>query len=73
MSATIHPDFKQHFREGQIGMKTFYSYSKEEKNKYLQSILDLPESSRTTVDEHILRFHNIIPDKPVKHWLSLED
>lgn len=68
-----YPDFKEHFRPGQIGMKTFYSYSKEEKNKYLQSILDLPESNRTTVDNHILRFHNVLPVTTSKHWLSLEE
>lgn len=70
---TKYPDFKQHFREGQVGMKTFYSFTKEEKNKYLQSILDLPASSRTTVDEHILKFHSVIPTTSIKHWLSLED
>lgn len=66
-------EFQEHFRAGQIGMKTFYSYNKEQKNKYLQSILDLPVSSRTTVDNHILRFHSVIPEEPAKHWLSLEE
>lgn len=65
--------FQQHFREGQIGIKTFYSLSKEEKNEYLQSLLALPESSRTTVDDHILRFHNVIPVTTAKHWLTLEE
>jgi hypothetical protein len=64
---------KEHFREGQIGINTFYSLTKEEKNDYLKSLLELPESSRTTVDEHILRFHNVIPTTSVKHWLTLED
>ena len=73
MKAVTHPDFKQHFREGQIGMKTFYSFSKEEQNQYLKSILDLPVSSRTTVDEHILRFHSVLPEQPVKHFFSIED
>ena len=73
MKATIHPSFKQHFREGQVGMKTFYTFSKEEKNQYLKLILDLPVEQRTTVDEHILRFHSVLPEQPVKHWLSIED
>lgn len=68
-----HPDFQEHFRPGQVGMKTFYSYSKEEKNQYLQSILDIPVSSRTTVDNHILRFHSITPERPVKHFFSIEE
>jgi hypothetical protein len=63
----------KHFREGQIGIKTFYSFSKEQKNEYLKSLLALPASSRTTVDEHIIRFHNLVPTTSVKHWLSLED
>ena len=63
----------KHFREGQIGIKTFYSLSKEEKNEYLKSLLALPASGRTTVDEHIIRFHNLVPATSVKHWLSLED
>ena len=62
----------EHFREGQVGIKTFHSFSKEEKNEYLKSLLALPASSRTTVDEHIIRFHNLVPATSVKHWLSLE-
>ena len=73
MAATIHPEFQPHFREGQVGMKTFNTFNKEERNKYLQSILDLPAASRTTVDNHILRWNNMLPEQPVKHWLSLEE
>jgi hypothetical protein len=65
-------NFKQHFREGQIGIKTFYELNKEEKNEYLQSLLALPEASRTTVDEHIIKFHNVLPVVTSKHWLSLD-
>lgn len=68
-----HPDFREHFREGQIGIKTFNSLSKEEKNNHLQSILALPKTSRTTVDEHILKFHSVLPLEPVKHFISIEE
>lgn len=64
---------QEHFRPGQVGMKTFYSFSREEKNEYLQSLLDLPKEQRTTVDDHILRFNSMVPTEPVKHWLSMEE
>lgn len=68
-----HPDFQEHFRPGQVGMKTFYSFSREEKNQYLQSLLNLPKEQRTTVDDHILRFNNMFPIEPTKHFFSIEE
>jgi hypothetical protein len=69
----ITPLPQEHFREGKIGINTFYSFSKEQKNEYLQSLLELPASQRTTVDDHIIRFHNVLPVTIPEHWLLMEE
>lgn len=68
-----HPDFQEHFRPGQIGMKRFNALNKEERNQYLKSLLDLPVTERTTVDCHILRWNNMLPEQPTKHFFSIEE
>ena len=61
------------WRDGSIGLKTFYSYSTEQRNQYIQSILKVPVTERTYLDNHIIKFFNILPKEPVKHWLSFEE
>ena len=60
------------FRKDQIGMKTFYSFTRAERNEYIKSLLKLPQQERSTVDNHILRYNNMMPEEPVKNWLSIE-
>ena len=60
------------WRDGSIGLKTFYSYSKEQRNEYIKSILLVPVSERTYLDNHLIKFFNVMPKEPVKHWLSIE-
>lgn len=61
------------WRDGSVGVKTFYSFTKQERNEYIQSILKVPVSERTYCDNHIVKFFNVMPEKPDKHFFSIEE
>ena len=50
----IKPQVK--WREGSIGLKEFYSLTVAERNKHIETILNVPVEDRSTSDEHILNF-----------------
>ena len=50
------------WRTGDIGLKAFYLLTKEEKEQYVKSLLNIPESERSSCDEYIIRF-NYKPEK----------
>jgi hypothetical protein len=60
------------WRDGSVGLKTFYNYSTEQRNEYIKSILLVPVSERTYLDNHLIKFYNVMPEQPVKRWLSIE-
>jgi hypothetical protein len=61
------------WRDGSVGLKTFYSFNKEQRNEYIKSILLVPVSERTYLDNHLIKFFNVMPEQPVKHFFSLEE
>lgn len=42
------------YRQGQLNLKEFYNLKYEEKTRYFELLLALPENTRSNLDEHIL-------------------
>jgi hypothetical protein len=45
------------WRNGSIGVKEFYTYTKEEKNKHIEVILNIPVEDRSTSDDYLIYFY----------------
>jgi hypothetical protein len=58
------------FREGALGMKEFYKLSKKDKDAYVLSLMNIPESERGMVDRHLITFHQL-EVKPI-NFFSIE-
>jgi hypothetical protein len=46
------------WRDGEIGLKSFYQLKKEEKNQYVKMLESLPQQDLSTGDEYILKFYS---------------
>lgn len=58
------------FREGALGMKEFYKLTKQQKDAYVLSLMDIPEAQRGMVDRHLITFHQL-EVKPI-NFFSIE-
>jgi hypothetical protein len=48
-------------RIGALTLKEFYSLSTKDYNNYILQLFDVPASERTSIDNHILKYHNLKP------------
>lgn len=57
------------WRDGQVGLKEFYQYTREEKDNHVKFLESLPVEKLGTTDEYILRFYS----QKKKNFISIQE
>jgi hypothetical protein len=55
-------------RAGSLSLRDFYSLSTEEHNEYIIELFSIPTEERTSIDNHILKYHSIKPKVLVEEF-----
>jgi len=65
--------FLPKWRVGAVSLKEFHLLTKESKNEYIKSLMQIPDKEKSDVDIHILRFYSIDIKPDTKNFFTLED